>query len=209
MVPVQGLKVIACALTALLLLRGKAVAQSFTDNSNGVLTVSIPFANLTPGTSTTPSSTQVQFRIRTDNNNGYKVQVSAVFNAITSSPVDGGSTITASDIGVGISSLAFGSSVQDPRSDNIAAGFNYDPSAVSAANGLTPYTGMASGRATLADLVANPNLTILSGPKISNNDGTTHPTNFITVTMTFGLIGQFFTPSTLSGILTLSIVDGP
>ena len=209
MVSVHGWKVIACAATALLLLRGKAAAQSITTTSDGTLAVSIPFGNLTPGASTTPSSTQVQFRIRTDSNTGYKVRVSAVFNAATNGPVDGGATITASDIGVGISSLAIGSSVQEPRVDSIATGFNYNPATVSAVNGLTPYTGMASGRATLADLIANPNLTILSGPKITNNDGLTHPNNFITVTMTFGLVGQFFTPSTLSGILTLSIVDGP
>ncbi|HET9220078.1 MAG TPA: hypothetical protein VFR18_24075 [Terriglobia bacterium] len=209
MVSVHGLKVIACAATALLLLRGKAVAQSITTTSNGTLTVSIPFANLTPGTSTTPSSTEIQFRIRTDSNTGYRVRASAIFNVAANSPVDGGSTVTASDIGVGISSLIAGSSVQKPRTDSIAAGFNYNPAAVSAVNGLTPYAGMTAGQATLADLVANPNLTIVSGPKISNNDGITHPNNFITVTVTFGLVGQFFTPSTLSGILTLSLVDGP
>src|SRR5688572_24115395 len=108
MVSVHGWKVIACAATALFLLRGKAAAQSITTTSDGTLAVSIPFGNLTPGTSTTPSSTQVQFRIRTDSNTGYKIRVSAVFNAATNGPVDGGATITASDIGVGISSLALG-----------------------------------------------------------------------------------------------------
>ena len=38
-----------------------------------------------------------------------------------------------------------GSATKDPRVDTIAAGFNYDPATVTAANGLTPYTGTAVG----------------------------------------------------------------
>jgi hypothetical protein len=93
--------------------------------------------------------------------------------------------------------------------DTIAAGFNYNPAAVSAVNGTTPYSGMASGYATLADILANPNITILSGPRIGNNQNVNSPANCITVTITFGLLGQFFTPATLSGMLTLTIVNGP
>ena len=55
-------KVIVCA-TAILLLRGRAIAQVLTNTSDGVLSASIPFGNLTPGTSSNPSSTQIQFRI--------------------------------------------------------------------------------------------------------------------------------------------------
>jgi hypothetical protein len=208
MVFFNGMKVVACA-AAILLLRGRAIGQVLTDNSDGVLTATIPFGTLTPGTSSTPSSTQVQFRIRSNVDTGYRIRASAVFNVIPATVPAGGSTISASDIGVGISSLVAEPSVKTPRRDTIAAGFNYNPATVPAVNGMSPYTGMASGKATLADILANPNMTILSGPKITNNQGLNSPTNFITVTITFGLVGQFFTPSTLSGILTLTMVDGP
>lgn len=205
----NGMRMVLCATAASLFLHAGAFAQVLTNTSDGVLSASIPFGNLTPGSSTTPASTQVQFLIRSNSDTGYKIRASAVFNVIPTAAEQGGATVSASDIGVGITSLVEGSSVRDPRVDTIAAGFNYNPATVSAVNGLTPYTGMAAGLATLADLVANPNLTILSGPKIANNQGLNNQTNFLTVTITFGLVGQFFTPCTLSGVLTLTIVNGP
>jgi hypothetical protein len=205
----NSMRLVVCATATILFLRGRAMAQILTSASEGVLSASIPFGNLTPGSSTTPASTQVQFRLRSNNDNGYRIRASAVFNVNTTAQPDGGTTVSASDIGIGITSLTYAPAVREPRTDVIAPGLNYNPATVSAVNGLTPYTGMASGRATLADIIANPNITILSGPKIANNQTINPPTNFITVTITFGLVGQFFTPSTLSGTLTLTIVNGP
>jgi len=205
----RGMKVVVCAALAIMMSRTKAIAQVLTDTSNGVLSASIPFGNLTPGTPTTPATTQIQFRIRSNNDNGYRILASAVFNVTPTDLVQGGTTVSASDIGVGITSIVPGNATRTPRVDNIATGFNYDPATVSAVNGLTPYAGAASGRATVADLLASPNMTILSGPKIANNQGINNQNNFLTVTITFGLLGQFFTPSTLSGTLTVTLVDGP
>jgi hypothetical protein len=210
MVPGRGIKVVVVlAAVAIMMSRGKASAQVLTNTSNGVLSESIPFGNLTPGTSTAPASTQVQFRVRSNNDNGYRILVSAVFNVTPTALVQGGTTVSASDIGVGISSIVPGNATRTPRVDTIATGFNYDPATVTAVNGLTPYNGSSSGSATLADIIANPNMTILSGPRIANNQGINNQNNFLTVTITFGLVGQFFTPSTLSGILTVTLVDGP
>jgi hypothetical protein len=208
MVPGRGMKAVVCAV-AIMMSRGRANAQVLTDTTNGVLSASLPFGNLTPGNTTTPASTQVQFRVRSNNDNGYRILVSAVFNATPTGLVQGGTTVSASDIGVGIASVIPGNATRTPRVDTVAAGFNYDPATVVAANGLTPYSGVGSGQATVADIVANPNMTILSGPKIANNQGINNQNNFLTVTITFGLVGQFFTPSTLSGILTVTLVDGP
>jgi hypothetical protein len=205
----KGMKLAVCAAMAIMMSRGRASAQALTDTSNGTLSASIPFGNLTPGNSTAPASTQVQFRIRSNNDNGYRILASAVFNVIPTGSVQGGTTVSASDIGVGITSIIPGNATRTPRVDTIAAGFDYDPAAVAATNGLTPYTGSASGRATLADIISNPNLTILSGPKVANNQGINNQNNFLTVTITFGLVGQFFTPSTLSGTITVTLVDGP
>jgi len=205
----RSMKVVFFAAVAIMMSRGKAIAQVLTNTSNGVLSANIPFGNLTPGTSTTPASTQVQFRIRSNNSTGYKILVSAVFNVTPTALVQGGNTVSASDIGVGISSIIPGNATSSPRGDTIAVGFNYDPATVAATNGMTPYTGAALGLATLADIVANPNMTLLSGPKVANNQGINNQNNFLTVTITFGLVGQFFTPSTLSGILNVRLVDGP
>jgi hypothetical protein len=209
MTPFDPARVVASAAALILLMGDSAMAQVLTNTSNGVLSASIPFGTLTPGTSSTPSSTQIQFRIRSNKNNGYKVQATASFAAVNTSSPDGGSTVSAADIGVGITSLALAANVLTPRTDTITAGFNYNPATVSAVNGMTPYTGIASGRATLADILASPNITILAGPRIGNNQNVGGAGNFITVTVTFGLLGQFFTPATLSGILTLTIANGP
>jgi len=205
----RGMKVVVCTAMAIMMSRGKALAQVLTDTNNGVLSASIPFGNLTPGNSTTPASTQIQFRVRSNNDNGYRILASAVFNVTPTGLLQGGTTVSASDIGVGITSIIPGNATRTPRVDTIATGFNYDPATVAAVNGLTPYDGTASGKATLADIVASPNMTILSGPKIANNQGINNQNNFLTVTITFGLVGQFFTPSTLSGILNVRLVDGP
>ena len=145
----RSMKVVFCAAVAIMMSRGKAIAQVLTNTSNGVLTASLPFGNLTPGASTTPSSTQVQFRLRSNDNNGYKLLASAVFNVTPTGLVEGGTTVSASDIGVGITAIVPGNAVQTPRVDTIATGFNYNPASVAAVNGLTPYTSAASGRATL------------------------------------------------------------
>ncbi|MBM3791541.1 MAG: hypothetical protein FJW35_14500 [Acidobacteria bacterium] len=96
-----------------------------------------------------------------------------------------------------------------PRTDVIAAGFDYDPSAVTAVNGLTPYTGMASGQATVADLVNNPNIKILNGPQIhATSQSTAETENYITVTMTLALLPQYFTPGTFTAVITLTMANG-
>lgn len=205
----KGMKVVLWGALAIMTPGRKAFAQVLTNTSEGVLSANIPFGNLTPGNSTTPASTEIQFNIRSNNDNGYRVLASAVFNVAPTSSAQGGTTVSASDIGVGISSVVNGNATRTPRVDTVASGFNYNPATVAAVNGLTPYGGAASGRATLSDIVANPNTTILSGPKIANNQGINNQNNFLTVTITFGLVGQFFTPATLSGMLTLTIVNIP
>src|SRR5215471_7911869 len=108
----RGMKVAVCAALAIMMSRGRASAQVLTDASNGVLTASLPFGNLTPGTSTAPSTTQVQFRLRSSNDNGYKVLASVVFNVTPTGLVQGGTTVSASDIGLGITSIVPGNATR-------------------------------------------------------------------------------------------------
>lgn len=188
---------------------GRLLAQNITDTSNGMLSAVVSFT-VTPGTSNTPSAHTVSFRIRCADISGYRVTASAIFSAVPSAPADGGATLAASDIGVGITSVdTSNSQVIKPRTDTIAFGFGYDPGAVSAPNGLTPYTGRAAGQATVADLVASPGTTVLSGDRIAASENPNDPNNYITVTVNLALLPQYFTPGTFTVVLTLSIMNGP
>ena len=196
----------------IMLMHTALLAQRIQNTSNGALSAVLPFGTLTPGVSNIPSSTSVQFRLRNNAAAGYHVEVSSVsFNAIPSAAADGGDPITPADIGVGITSITPAPTFNGilPRNDIVTSGFNYDPSAVSGVNGLTPYTGMASGLGTLADLANNPNITIITGNRIHANMAAAGARNYLTVTMTFALLRQYFTPAAFSGVVTLRIFNGP
>jgi hypothetical protein len=146
-------------------------------------------------------------RSKNANPNGYRLDAVATFTPGAAATVNGGDTIAATDIGIGITSITPASNVDLPRADAILFGFNYDPGAVSAPDGLTPYTNAAGGKATLADLLTSKR--ILSGNKIAQNEPIGNPNNYLEVTMKFGVLPQYFTPSTFSAVITLTISDGP
>jgi hypothetical protein len=188
--------------------------QNITTTTNGAIVITLPFGMLTPGTSTTPDSQTVQFRIRNNNATGYHVRVtSATFTPTTTDPVSGGETITASDLGVGIVSVVPSPTFSGilPRSDVITAGFDYDPGAIAGVNGLTPYGGLAGSpsRATVQDLISTPNIKILIGNQIHTSQSTGSASNYLLVTMRFALLRQYFTPATFTGTITLRIANGP
>jgi hypothetical protein len=181
--------------------------NNITNTGNTTLVAAAAFGTLTPGTSLTPASTQVQFLLRSKNSTGYRVDGQASFTTTLQAITAGGATAAAADIGVGITSIAAASGVIQPRTDTISTGFNYDPGAVSAVNGLTPFQGAASGQATLADLAVSTK--ILSGGKINGNINTNSGTNYLTVTMKFAVVPQYFTPANFSSVVTLTISNGP
>ena len=175
-----------------------------TDGANAPLSITIPFGTLTPGTSTTPSTVEVRFRIRSKHNSGYVLRASASFAATPTSVQAGGATVAASDIGIGLA-VSPAQGVILPRSDQVSPGFAYNPGAVLALNGESPYGGRLMGQATLNDIVASPGLSVLSGPKIANTDNGNASGDYLTVIVTLGLVRQFTTPCTLSGTLTFTL----
>ena len=184
-----------------------AHAQKLTDTLDGTLSESVSFT-ITPGMSNTPISRRVRFRIRSGQVLGYALNASATYSFLPSGSVGGGRTVSAGDIGVGISDMdTAGMLVMQPRTDTISSGFDYDPAAVTATNGLTPYTGMNSGRATLADIVNNPNIALLQGPMVAPGEQLL-PDNHILVTLTFAILPQHFTPGTFTVNLTLNLNPG-
>ena len=179
-----------------------------TNTSDATLVATAPFGTLTPSLSPTPASTQVQFRLRSKNNAGYRVDGQASFSTTLLAVAAGGATVSASDVGVGITSIIAAAGADLPRTDVISSGFNYDPGTKSAVNGLTPFTGAASVQATLADLAGSTK--ILSGNRIAANINTGGgTTNYLTVTMKFAVVPQYFTPANFSSVITLTISNGP
>lgn len=185
-----------------------AQSHRITNTADAVLVASVGLGTLTPGSSATPVATQVQFRVRSRQAGGYRVDCQASFTTTAFAPVAGGTTVSASDVGVGITSVTPASGVLLPRADVISAGFNYDPSTKSAVNGLTPFAGAASGQATLADLAAG--MKILSGNKVDNNINTGGgTTNYLTITIKFAVVPQYFTPANFTSVVTVTISNGP
>ena len=178
-----------------------------TNTADGTLAGVLAMGVLTPAKTSTVTSTSVQFRLRSQNlANGYRLDATASFTPGAAGTVNGGDTIAAKDIGVGITSITTSTNVLLPRADVILAGFNYDPSTITATDGLTPYTNASGGRATLADLATSKK--ILSGNRIAATVGTGSP-NYLTVTMKFGILPQYFSPSSFSAVITLTISNGP
>ena len=60
----------------------------------------------------------------------------------------------------------------------------------------------------MADLIASPQLTLLTGPRIGRSDNYIG-NDYLSVTITLGVLGQFLTPCAISGTLTLRILDNP
>lgn len=182
-------------------------SQVLTDTADGTLSTVVVHSAMTPANTNMPTGTEVRFRIRSNSPWGYKVVAAlSSFTVNAASPASGGMTITSDDIGIGIVFVdSSGSSVLKPRTDTVSSGFNYDPGSVIATNGLTPYMGVATGQATLAELGSG--YKILSGPKIANTE-ILSANNFITVTMKFGILGQYFTPASFTAVITLSISNG-
>jgi hypothetical protein len=186
-----------------------ALGQKLTTTTDTALAAVIAMGTLTPANTSTLTTGQVQFRLRSKkaNPSGYRLEAVATFTAGAAATVNGGDTIAATDIGIGITSVdSTASQVDQPRTDAILAGFSYDPTTVSVTDGLTPYTNAAEGKATLADLLASKK--ILSGNRIDATEALGSP-NYLLVTMKFGVLPQYFSPSTFSSVITFTISSGP
>jgi hypothetical protein len=190
---------------SILIIGTNAFGQVITDTANNTnFNVSITFPTLTPGSGGVLSSQQATVRLRCACNPGYHLKASLVsFTVTPTAPVSGGTSISRSDIGMGITSIT------GAATGTIVSGFNYNPSTATVTNGLTPFTGAASGQATLNDIAAG-NVNIFSGPKIAGNENLTggaSSSNFVALTFTFAVLPQYWTPATVNAVINLQIVS--
>lgn len=155
----------------------------------------ISFGALTPSTLGNPRSIAVPFQLTLPAGADQRgVMASAVFTFVPSAPADGGRTISAGDIGVGITAVAS----SEPLA--ITPGFAYDPATTRGERGANPYRGAEAGHATLDDL-RTPRLILTAASAAAAVE---RP---ITVTLTFGIVPQFFTPGTFTITVTLTSRD--
>ena len=177
-------------------------AISVTNTSDTVLSSTVNLGTLTPttGSSLVTGSTQVRLR----SNKAYTVSAQATsLSFVGAGSADGGNPLTMSDIGFGISSTdASGANVANATGHSVVSLFNYDPSAVTVSNGLTPFVSGTHG--TLSDLSSSTQ--IMSGPRISKQGNMSTNDNFLVLTMKMATLPQYFTPNTsFSTTITLTV----
>ena len=131
---------------------------------------------------------------------GYGVSAVGTFTFTPASGGTGGKSVTPADLGIGFPglSLAF-----PGESISAAAGFDYDPGLIESINGKSPFTGVASGRATLADLLAGREIFRISrhpGNRSSNTED-------LDVAIKLAVKPQYFTPGSFTGTIRLSITQ--
>jgi len=160
------------------------------------------FGPVIPGRLGTPAAVLVPFRLPISKATamlGYRVTASASFAFTPTAPEAGGKSVTAADIGVGITSVS--STLGGNGNAVIDSGFAYDPAAAKAASGSSAFTGATNGRATLADLI--PGREVLRAGKAAGVIPVTG--GDLTVTVTIAVPTQFFTPGSFSGTVTLIV----
>lgn len=179
-------------------------AFSITSTTNAVLSATVILGNLNPANNGVLTSGSTQIRLRS--NKAYKLTAqTTALNFVGAGAADNGSSIALSDFGFGISSIdATGANVANAAGHTVDALFNYDPSAVVVANGLTPFVPATHG--TLNDITLSTQ--ILSGPRISAKGNISTDNNFVLATLVVATLPQYFTPNTsFSTTITLTIAS--
>jgi hypothetical protein len=169
------------------------IASSITNTSDATLAATVALGTLTPANDGVLTvSTPVAMRLRS--NKAYKVTAQATALTVSGPGADdGGSPITLSDIGFGVTSLVTtGANVATGHTDTIVSKFNYTSAWPTVTNGLTPFVAGTNG--TLNDITADTQ--ILSGSRISAKGNISTNNNFILLSLGVATLPQYFTPNT-------------
>ena len=175
---------------------------SVTNASDTALSTTLALGAMTPAAGGTLMTSTVQARLRS--NKAYTLSAQAAALSVTSpGAADGGTSITLSDIGFGVTAVdATGANVATGHTDTIVTLFNYGSGFPAVTNGLTPFVSGTNG--TLNDLTASTQ--ILSGTRISAKGNISTTNNFILVTLGVATLPQYFTPNSgFSTTITLTI----
>jgi hypothetical protein len=173
-------------------------AFSFTNTSNGSIgTVTVNLGSLAVPLSpamVTDASTILRLR----SNKAYKVMAAASAPGAPSGTPDGGDTMLLKDIGFGITAIGNNGTgnLATGQTNTIATNQDYTggnwPPAVPA-DGLTPF-GAVANKGSLNEVASSTQ--ILSGSRISKRGNVVTTDNYITITLGFAVLPQYFTPDT-------------
>jgi hypothetical protein len=183
-------------------------AISITNDTNGSLSPTMTLGALVAGNSSALAMLNLPVNVRLRSNQQFKLNAAATFTNSGPGAVDGGTSISASDIGFGITAKdVSGASVVSARGlDAITGKFDYITTAFSAlpvTNGKTPFDGTNHG--TLNEISSSTQ--IMTGNRISKLGNIQSDDNFMLLTFNAGTLPQYFTPTTgFSAVITLTPV---
>ena len=194
--------VLTIALAAMFAFTVSGYGRSGSKKGNAaVVTQTGSFGSLVPTGFGAPAIVSLPFRLSIPKAmaaRGYRLNASSNFVFSPSRPADGGKSLSASDVGVGIAGIA--STLGANADIAVSEGFDYDPAVARRANGSSHYAGAAAGRANLADLLAGRD--ILRVGKIPPGILKEEPVD-LTLTVTLAVQSEFLTPGGFSGTITL------
>jgi len=164
-------------------------------------TETVRFGPMVPGRSGAPMSVVLPVSLSISSATaarGFGVSVLSDFSFAPTSPASGGTTMTASDIGIGVIDVSWASGLSGIVT--VAAGFDRDP--VASANGFRPL-GSSQVRATLADLKSPREVVRVEKIPVKS----TLRVAELRLTLKLAARGQYLTPGTFSGTITLVVPE--
>lgn len=181
-------------------------AVSLTNASDAALSATLTLGTLVATNSITLAAiTPLDVHVRS--NNQYKLNASVVFTNSGDGTQAGGNSITASDIGFGITAVAAtGANIATGHTDTLTTKFDYTTTPMSALpnpTGTTPFVAGTNG--TLNDISSSTQ--VVQGTRISKKGNIITPDNFVKLTFGAATLPQYFTPTTgFQAIITLTVV---
>lgn len=181
-------------------------AVSITNTSDSALSTTLTLGALVATNNTTLAAiTPLDVRIRS--NKQYKLNASMVFTNAGNGTVAGGDSITAADVGFGITAVtATGANVATGHTDTLTTKFDYTTTPMSALpnpTGTTPFVPGTNG--TLNDISTSTQ--VVQGTRITKKGNIITPDNFVKLTLGAATLPQYFTPTTgFQAVITLTVV---
>ena len=181
---------------------------SITNTSNTLLTATTTLGALVAANTSTLATLAAPVDVRIRSNKQFKLNAVAVFTNGGAGLDDGGTAMTSSDIGFGITAKdVTGANVVGARGlDAITGKFNYIATtfgSLTVTNGKTPFVAGTNG--TLNDIIASAQM--MTGNRISNKGNIQSDDNFMQLSFNAATLPQYFSPTTgFSAVITLTPV---
>jgi hypothetical protein len=181
---------------------------SMTNTGNTLLTTTTSLGALVAANSSTLATLAVPVDVRIRSNKQFKLNAAAAFTNAGAGLNDGGTPITPSDIGFGITAKDVGGAnvVTTRGLDAIPGNFDYMTTTFASlpvTNGRTPFDGTTHG--TLNEISSS--VQVMTGNRISKLGNIQSDDNFMKLSFNVATLPQYFSPTTaFSAVITLTPV---